>query len=90
MSIHKQWNIIVTIDEKPVERATAARAQLSCDDGQLYTGVGLAKRFERDDDVPGIGDDLAAARALSDLATQLTADAYAEIDHTIGWQSDDS
>jgi hypothetical protein len=39
--------------------------------GQKFHGFGRAKRAPEDPNVPVIGQDLAAARALSDLAHQL-------------------
>lgn len=40
-------------------------------DGQEYHGWGRAKRNPDDPDIPAVGEELATARALSDLAHQL-------------------
>jgi hypothetical protein len=76
----KLWNISVTINERPDDRSTVATAHLTMEDGQDYTGTGAATRFPRDPQLPVVGDELAVARALAQLAGQLTASAYADID----------
>ena len=43
-------------------------------------GVGLARRNPRDSEVPEIGDELAAARALADLAHQLIEATVADLE----------
>lgn len=80
MLVNKRWNVNISIDEQPEHRSTVARAHLRCDDGHHYTGLGAATRFPRDPELPGVGDDLAVARALGELARQLTSSAYADID----------
>lgn len=80
MSGTRRWKISISIDEKPDNRSTTARAQLACDDGHRLTGLGTATRFPRDPQLPNVGDELAVARALDQLAQQLTASAYDEID----------
>lgn len=64
----KQWTMTLFIDERDAE--THASAHLHTGDNEL-TGHGVARRNPRDTDVPEIGDELAAARALSDLANVL-------------------
>lgn len=49
---------------------TEARVSLHMRDYQL-TGFGRARRNPRDPDLPAVGEELAAARAMSDLAHQL-------------------
>jgi Domain of unknown function (DUF1876) len=44
------------------------------------TGVGLARRSPEDPDVPQIGDELAVARALSELSHQLLDATAADIE----------
>jgi hypothetical protein len=65
---HKAWNVEVTFDEH--EKRTRAKAQLKWR-GRHLVGVGTARLSPTDYDVPEIGDELAAARAFSDLAHQL-------------------
>ena len=54
------------------EEKTRAKARLSWA-GKKYIGVGLARLDPADEPVARIGDELAIARALSDLANQLLA-----------------
>jgi hypothetical protein len=48
--------------------------------GHHYHGWGRARRNPNDPDIPRIGEELAAARALTDLAHQLLATAAQEIE----------
>ena len=47
---------------------------------QVYTGEGRSRRNPIDPTVPRIGEELAAARALHDLANHLTDDARSMIE----------
>ncbi|WP_338089881.1 dsRBD fold-containing protein [Nonomuraea basaltis] len=58
---------------------TSARAALTTDDGIEVTGAGRARRNPSDPAVPEIGDELAAARALADLAESLAVSARRDI-----------
>jgi hypothetical protein len=62
------WTTMIYIDEH--EGQTRARARLTTSDTEL-TGLGMARCRPGETDVPEIGDELAAARALADLAHQL-------------------
>ncbi len=64
----RDWSVGISVDEH--DDRTRATAWLVGDVRNL-TGVGVAVRNPRDHDVPEIGDELAVARALSDLAAQL-------------------
>jgi Rv2632c-like len=66
----KTCQIDVLIEEH--EERTRAKARLSWA-GQTHVGVGLARLDPADEPVAQIGDELAIARALSDLANQLFA-----------------
>lgn len=57
---------------------TEARAVLDTGSSTI-TGHGSARRNPQDEDVPLIGDELAAGRAMGDLARQLTRLAYKDI-----------
>ena len=77
---------MTTVDSWPVEVAlreedgkTRAEARLSKDVRGL-TGRGLARRNPDDQEVTQIGEEIAAARALSDLAHQLLGDAAGQIE----------
>ncbi|MEE6177631.1 DUF1876 domain-containing protein [Mycobacterium sp. 050134] len=66
----------VLIEER--DERTRAKARLSWA-GRHLVGVGLARLDPADEPVDRIGDELAVARALSDLANQLLALTSADI-----------
>lgn len=69
MTQAKHWTIDVYIDEH--ENRTRATARLHNRDETGLVGEGLARLNPKDTNVPEIGDELATARALSDLAHKL-------------------
>lgn len=79
MNQTKRWTVIIDIDEH--ESRTRAVARLLTRDSDRLAGFGSARRAATDRDVPEIGDELAAARALAELARKLhaTADADAAV-----------
>jgi hypothetical protein len=74
----KTWNVQVTIEEQGDD--TLADAMLSLDNKMEMRGHGQSRRNPIDESEPRIGDELATARALSDLAHQLLAVAATEIE----------
>ena len=66
MDAEKTWTVRVVIDEH--EDRTRAVARLDAGGAQSLAASGLARLHPADRDVPRIGDELAVARALSDLA----------------------
>lgn len=66
----KACHIDVLVEER--DEKTRAKARLSWQ-GKTLVGVGLARLDPADEPVATIGDELAIARALSDLANQLFA-----------------
>lgn len=72
----KACHVDVLIEER--EERTRAKARLSWS-GQKFVGVGWARLDPADEPVARIGDELAIARALSDLANQLFALASTDI-----------
>ena len=64
----KSWTVEIEIDEH--ENTTRAKARLEWR-GRDFVGIGVARRNPADYNVSEIGDELAAARALSDLGHQL-------------------
>ena len=70
MSHSRCWRVEIVIDEHADERRTHAQARLLMQD-QAARGDGTAWRDPRDAKVPAVGDQIAAARALADLARQL-------------------
>jgi hypothetical protein len=72
----KTWTVEIFIGEQ--DDRTHAEARLSSErSARQLSGEGTARRNPTDSNVPEIGDELAAARALSDLAHHLL-DAAAE------------
>ncbi|GAA2139866.1 DUF1876 domain-containing protein [Nocardioides koreensis] len=72
----KTWTVEIFIGEQDDRTHAEARLSSERSAGQL-SGEGTARRNPTDSNVPEIGDELAAARALSDLAHHLL-DAAAE------------
>lgn len=66
----KNWTVEVLIDEH--RKRTRARARFQWRGKQL-TGIGIARVNPSDTNIPEIGDELAVARALSNLADELFA-----------------
>lgn len=73
----KTWSVELFIGEH--EGRTRAVARLHTGDRTSLTGTGSAQLNPADRDVPEIGDELAAARALSHLAHLLLESAVDDI-----------
>jgi hypothetical protein len=72
MTHAKHWSVDIYIDEHEETRRTRAEARLHTDDDPMEVrGIGTSSRNPRDREVPEIGDELAVARALADLADNL-------------------
>lgn len=67
----RTWTIEVNLTEDAEARRTHAVAILHTDAREPLRGNGTAHRRPADMEVPEIGDELATARALADLAYQL-------------------
>ncbi|WIN00563.1 DUF1876 domain-containing protein [Actinoplanes oblitus] len=76
----RTWTVEITIDEHEDERRTHAVAVLRTEARPQVRGEGTAQRAPRDLEVPEIGDELATARALADLAYQLLDVTAADIE----------
>ncbi|GGN84407.1 hypothetical protein GCM10010112_63790 [Actinoplanes lobatus] len=76
----RTWTVEITIDEHEDESRTRAVAVLRTEARPQVRGVGDAYRSPRDREVPEIGDELATARALADLAYQLLDVTAADIE----------
>jgi hypothetical protein len=74
----KTWTVQVTLDEDGDD--TLADAALSVENKMELRGRGTSRRNPHDESEPRIGDELATARALSDLAHQLLAAAASDIE----------
>ena len=69
MDTVKTWTVRIEIGEH--EGRTRAVARLHTSDTESTVGVGFARLNPTDRDVPEIGDEIAVARALSDLGHRL-------------------
>ncbi|MGZ4590121.1 MAG: dsRBD fold-containing protein [Actinomycetes bacterium] len=74
----KTWHVELFIYEQGDD--TSARAVLHADSPEHAEGRGLSRRAPKDVDVPEIGDEVAAARALHALADALLATASDDIE----------
>jgi hypothetical protein len=74
----KHWTVDIEIAEH--DGRTRAVARLGPQDGIQLVGVGHARLNPVDRDVPDIGDELAVARALSELAHTLLEVAAGDIE----------
>jgi hypothetical protein len=74
---NKVWKLEIAIGENADE--TEAQARLRVDDTEL-TGWGRARRHPGDPQRPRVGEELAVARALSDLSHRLLDAAVVEIE----------
>jgi hypothetical protein len=73
----KTWHVELFIDEDGDR--TVARAVLHTGAATHVEGRGATRRAPRDSDVPEIGDEVAAARALHELADELLKAAAGDI-----------
>jgi hypothetical protein len=69
MATIKRWSVKIFIDEH--DGTTRAEARLETADKTHLVGVGTSRLNPHDVNVPEIGDELAAARALSELGHRL-------------------
>jgi hypothetical protein len=74
----KTWSVEIFIGEQ--DGSTHAEARLHTNDRTEYVATGSARLNPADHDVPEIGDELAAARALSALGHRLVEAAAGDIE----------
>lgn len=79
MPIAKRWTVDIDISEH-TSGETVAQARLHTRDATDLRGNGRARKHPSDANVPEIGDELASARALSDLAHRLLEAAADDIE----------
>lgn len=86
MTVSKHWTCEINLAEHPREgeNLTYAGARLRAGDGTWLLGTGRARRNPSDPDVPEIGDEVAVARSLIDLAHQLLEHAGEGIESITG------
>jgi hypothetical protein len=82
MGAVKTWTVQVDIDEH--EDRTRAVARIRAGEAPSLAGTGLARLNPADRDVPQIGDELAVARALSELSHLLLDAAARDIEQSSG------
>ena len=78
MTATKTWHVDIHIGER--DGQTHAEARLRPGETVTLAGSGTARLNPADRDVPEIGDELATARALSDLAHRLLHTAVEDIE----------
>ncbi|MGY1704829.1 DUF1876 domain-containing protein [Geodermatophilus sp. SYSU D00697] len=76
------WTVSIELDEH--DGHTRAVARLHTRDTDRLRGVGLARLDPADADVPEIGEEIAAARALSDLSRRLLQTASEDVEQSTG------
>ena len=76
----RRWRVDVFVDEHEDDRTTHAEARLHTNEKTDLVGRGAAHRNPDDSEIPEIGDELAVARALSDLAHKLLHAAASDIE----------
>ena len=72
-----QWTLTLEMQEDADHCEMVARLQVG---DRTVTGEGRSRRNPTDPSVPRVGEELAAARALHDLANHLTEDAWSMIE----------
>lgn len=74
----ERWSVALTVTEH--EGQTRAEARLDLSGGAYLLGHGTARRNPSDPNVLEIGEKIAAARALSDVAHMLLGSAAAQLE----------
>ncbi|WP_433251321.1 DUF1876 domain-containing protein [Streptosporangium sp. CA-135522] len=80
----KQWDVQIFISEDDDDAVTTAKVVLMTPDGRRRESVAYARRNPEDRPVPTIGDELAAGRALSDLAGKLMREGAEDVAQLAG------
>jgi hypothetical protein len=77
MRTTRRWTVEILVGEE--DGRTYAEAHLDDDVGNHLRGNGLARRNPADPDVPEVGDEIAAGRALTDLGRRLLRTAAVDL-----------
>jgi Rv2632c-like len=77
----QNWHVEITFTEDEARTRADAVLELA---SRRYHGFGQAKRAPQDPNVPVVGQDLAAARALADLSHKLLEAAAERIENFEG------
>ncbi len=78
MNTAGDWSVMLSVSERDGD--TKAEARLVMRGGADLTGHGSARRNPADQNITKIGEELAVARALSDLAHRLLHVATADVE----------
>jgi hypothetical protein len=78
MNTTKCWTVEVFVDEHEDQRTVSAHARLDTNDDLHVHGFGTAQLDPLDAGRPQTGDQLAVARALSEVAHKIAARAHEE------------
>lgn len=82
MSATRRWTVEILIGE--VDRRTYAEAQLYDQNSNSLLGTGTAVVHADEPDVPEIGAEIAAGRALTDLGDHLLGTAAGDLEDVLG------
>jgi hypothetical protein len=85
MSTATTWHIELFLSEDG--HATRAEAVLHTNAGTEVRHTGVARRNPKDRDIPEIGEELAASRALAGLAHDLFEATVADVEQNIGTEA---
>ncbi|MDR7300667.1 DUF1876 domain-containing protein [Haloactinomyces albus] len=77
--MHDTRTLTLNMEVVESEMKTTADATMATGSGRIVHGHGTARRHPDDPDIPQIGDEIAAARALSELSHKLLDTAAQEI-----------
>ena len=84
MVMHTAVGWHVELEFKEDDQQTRAVALVRLPDGREVRAHGHASRHHTDANQPRVGEEIAGARALNELAMQLLTKAHAEIDEASG------
>jgi hypothetical protein len=84
MVMHTAIGWHVELEFKEDDQHTKAAALVRLPDGREVRGHGQASRHHTDANQPRVGEEIAGARALNELAMQLLTKAHDEIDEASG------
>ncbi|WP_369235612.1 DUF1876 domain-containing protein [Streptomyces sp. R21] len=76
------WHVELEFQED--DQRTRAAALVRLPDGKEVRAHGYASRHRSDENQPRVGEEIAGARALNELAMQLLTKAHEEIDEVSG------
>jgi Rv2632c-like len=78
MNMDQGWSVTLSVSE--LDDETQAEASLVMPDGSQLSGHGRARRNPADQNITKIGEEIAVARSLSDLAHRLLHAATADVE----------